>query len=256
MKTYKDFNVKPFKDVIVGMMNESGDEITENSLREVFEKITEPIGEVANVYVCCLTCGIKFPINRLEHDCQDEDIWLYKYIKSSLNKDMPNDFKRKLNKKYPLTKSSEKVFRGINFERKEEYELFMKQLNNGKISFPTFTSWSKVYDQAWSFARFMKKGTRQNEEVRRRAFKEMIENQAFITGYKGIVISTVINENDSICDISEKGIGNLSESEVIVSSGMYSIEIVHEVEQLNGLIPWKMSEEDFERLLLDGEGIN
>lgn len=248
MKTYKDFNMELFKNAVIEMAKESGDEVTEDSLDRLFQSITKIDGEKAEVGVCCLTCGIKFPVNRLDHNCQKEDVWLYQYIKSSLNKDIPSLYVEKLKQKYPLKNDSEKVFRGINFETKEEHELFMKQLNNNTLTFSTLTSWSKVYEQAWSFARFMKKGTRKNEETRKKALKEMVENKAFITGYKGIVISTQINKNDIICDISEKGIGGLSESEVLLSSGVYSIEIVHEVEQLNGLIPWKVSEEDFERL--------
>lgn len=246
MKTYLDFNLEPIKKTIREIMKENEKKVSENKLNLL---VTEMIQYGCDIKVSCLTCGIKYPLNNLAHDCQKEDIWLYEYIKCSKKKKIPRGCKTKLKKKYPLSKRNLMVFRGINFDTKEQYNAFMEQLKDGYYHFSDISSWTTDYKKAHNFARFIMKGTREDENMRGEALKEMVEKKANITGYKGIVLGTNLLKKMVLCDISNEGIGNMDEQEIVLLEGNHPVVVMTIIDKVEGLSNWDIDLKNLHEIL-------
>ncbi|AJD93753.1 hypothetical protein JMA_44360 (plasmid) [Jeotgalibacillus malaysiensis] len=236
MKTIKDFDVKKFRNYIYRLGKESGIE-REEDLEGILQAFLEEGKENGKTKVSCLTCGLQFPLSDLEHDCQEEDIWLYQYILSA-KKSVPFHLISKIKMKYPLKAGNELVFRGLNFLTKESYERFMESLRDGVYVSDELSSWSLSYDYAKRFARCIQKGTRIDDAKRAVAYEKMFQDSAFMTGYKGVILMADISKKNVFCDISDTSIGDLDEKEVILFPGTYPAFIAHEIEYQPGVLTW------------------
>lgn len=250
MKTYLDFNMEAIKKTIAKSMKEEGKELSGKQVAQLLASMMKQKDDVPPIKVACLTCGRPYPLNSLEHECQKEDIWLNHYVTCSQgNKDIPWGCKGALQKKYPLKHRNSMIFRGINFDTKEQYEEFMFKIKDGQYTFSEISSWTLDYKKAVSFARFIMKGTRGNEEIRRNALMEMAEKKANITGYKGIVLGMNVYRKMVLCDISHEGIANRDEEEIILLQGTYPVTIMQVIEKKEGTYAWDINIENMEEIL-------
>lgn len=124
-------------------------------------------------------------------------------------------------KKYP-NPSAVKLYRGINFTSKEEFDKFMNDVEDGKVKFKSATSWSPNRKTAEQFAKsrpsymeFMSRDS-WDEISKQRKAKERI------TGYRGIIISTDAGKHTAL-DLSQTKYQ--AESEMILPPGSYSVDI-------------------------------
>lgn len=236
MKTIEDFDVKKYRNYIYQLGKEKGIE-NEEDLEKVLSAFLEQEMKTGKTKVPCLTCGIKFPLSELEHDCQEEDIWLYQYVQNA-NKKVPTRLISKLKSKYPLQKENELAFRGLNFLTKESYDAFMESFQNGTYVSDELSSWSLSYDYAKRFARCIQKGTRINDSERVIAYEKMFQDSSFMTGYKGVILMADISKKHVLCDISDASIGDMDEHEVILFPGKYEAMIAHEMDYETGVHTW------------------
>lgn len=237
MKTFKDFDLSQYRKEVYKVGREQG--LPEEKLETFLDFFLEKAKDEMETKIHCLTCGVKFPLNDLQHDCQEEDIWLYHYVRNSVENKMLNKrFISKLKEKYPLKKGSSLAFRGINFRTKEEYDSFMNEIESGTYHFDTISSWSLNYSYAKRFARCMQKGTRIDDQVRKLELRDMYEKKANITGYKGVVLAIDLTKKMTLCDISDENIGSMNEYEVILMPGTYTVHIFGEIEKEIGNTEW------------------
>jgi hypothetical protein len=237
MKTFRDFDLTEYRKIAfeIGIEKGFSNEQCEKALDFMLEKGKDEL----TTEIHCLTCGVKFPLNNLQHECQEEDIWLYHYVKNSEgNKQLKKQFISKLKAKYPLRKGNGLAFRGINFPTKESYELFMKEIELGTYHFDTISSWSLNYSYAKRFARCMQKGTKVDDSVRKTELRNMYNQKANITGYKGIVLGIDLTKKMTLCDISEENIGSMNEYEVVLLPGTYRVHVMTEIEKEIGNTEW------------------
>lgn len=95
MKTIRDFDITQYRNIVYEIGKEKG--FSEDELEQVLAKLLEQAKNKLETKVHCLTCGIVFPLNNLQHECQDEDIWLFEYVKNSVQHKELN--KRHISKK-------------------------------------------------------------------------------------------------------------------------------------------------------------
>ncbi|PLS18864.1 hypothetical protein CVD28_00240 [Bacillus sp. M6-12] len=233
MKTFRDFDLSHYRKVVYEIGEEHG--YSEKKLEKLLDMLLEKGKDSMETKIHCLTCGVKFPLNDLQHDCQEEDIWLYQYVKNSVeNKELKRGYLTKLRTKYPLRKGNRMAFRGINFQTKEEYETFIKEIESGTYEFKEISSWSLNYSYAKRFATHIQKGTRKNDHTRKEELRIMFEQKANITGYKGVVLAIDLKKSMVLCDISEEYIGSMDEKEIVLRPGTYPVYIFGEIEKEYG----------------------
>lgn len=243
MKTYKDFDLNIYRKEIILIGKERKGGLTEEEVERFLMKFINKNKDTLESKVHCLTCGIGFRLNALEHDCKDEDIWLFQYVKNSVkNKDITSKHLQKLKDKYPLGKGIIFLFRGINFKTKQQYEAFVEDAKTGYFTFDTITSWSKSFEYAQKFACWSQKGTSEDDSKRMEEINQMAFEKSNITGYKGIVIALRPLTKKVLCDISEEHIGNMNEKEVIMLPGTYEIGIVKTIDKEFGSTIWSKEE--------------
>jgi hypothetical protein len=119
---------------------------------------------------------------------------------------------------YPLD-SDTKVYRGINFSSKEEYEKFIESIKNNTLTTNYKTSWSPNKDVAEQFAitkpSYMEFMSREN-------WKQISEAEhEYITGFRGVVLTTVAKSNKCI-DLRKCKYGK--EPEIILPEGNYKVK--------------------------------
>jgi hypothetical protein len=238
MKTLHNFDVTTYRGMVYEIGREKGFD-DEKELEKLLYFFLEQHKDTLETKVHCLTCGVKFHLNDYQHDCLEEDIWLFQYVQNSVyNKTVKSEHISKIKEKYPLKNGNTLAFRGINFQSIEEYDLFMEQAKQGSYDFQKISSWSLSYDYAKRFALCIQKGTRADDTIRLEELRKMNEEKANMTGYKGIVLMMDISKKMVLCDISEESIGNMSEHEIILFPGDYSFVIASETERAVGQTEW------------------
>lgn len=243
LKTYKDFDLNIYRKEIIQIGKEKKAGLTEEEVENYLMELIENGKDTLESKVHCLTCGVGFRLNALEHDCKEEDIWLFQYVKNSVkNKDITAGYLQKLKDKYPMQEGIMYLFRGINFKTKQQYEAFVANAKTGYFTFDTITSWSKSFEYAQKFACWTQKGTKDDDSNRLEELNQMAFEKANITGYKGVVIALRPVSNKVLCDISEEHIGNMNEKEVIMLHGTYEIEIVKTIDKEFGSTIWNKEE--------------
>lgn len=123
--------------------------------------------------------------------------------------------------RYPNTQS-ETLYRGLNFDTKEEYEAFISSIKDNQITLNEISSWSPSYQEAKSFA-FTKPSYMEfmTKEKMAQIDKQNKEGER-ITGYRGIILKTKIPANTGL---DMRNTSYSKENEIILPSGTYSVEI-------------------------------
>lgn len=234
IKTFEDFDLSNLVKELHNQYIQMGKSVedVDKSLPEILNMLKDKI----NVKFPCKTCGVKRSLNDLNHECSEEDTWLFSYIKSSNNnKNLKRGYKTRLMRKYPLM-GFKIAFRGINFRTEEDYNKFMSEYEDGFYEFKEITSWTKSYMTAKMFARCVQKGTTIKEKIRRVELKKAIDEKSSITGYKGIILSIDLKKRDVLCDINNEEFGCYNESEVILLPGKYKVYIADTLNKEYGKI--------------------
>lgn len=225
LKRFNDFELKIVTDEIYKFYRESG--YSDDEIEELIPNSLEFIKDKMDIKVPCKYCGVKFPLNNLNHECEEEDIWLFSYTQNANdNKKLKRGYKTKLKRKYPLV-GSKLAFRGINFFNEEDFNKFMEECKRGTVEFKEISSWSKSYNTAKKFARCLQKGTSVDVEFIKAEIRKAVNEKSSITGYKGVILAIDLKRKDVLCDINGDGFGSFAEEEVILLPGTYEVNIVN-----------------------------
>lgn len=228
-KTLLNFDLSLYRKVVYEACNDMG--VSKKEIDQELLALLEKHKDELKTKVPCLTCGVNFSLNNLQHECKEEDIWLFNYVKNSQSKNLYKKHASKLKKKYPLLKENI-AFRGINFKTKRHYEKFVKEVKTtGKYNFEDISSWSLDYSYAKRFARFTQKGSIANDQIRKKEIIKMTNENSNITGYKGVILGINLQREIVLCDISREYIGGLNEQEVILLPGTYPVTVVEVIDK-------------------------
>ena len=246
MKTWQDFDVRAIRAVIQEQLGPDG-EWSETWFDTFMDEATQAL----SIPIPCRTCGVCYPLNRLDHTCQPEDQWVNAYVHSTHNAALRQTGFRpyidRLQAKYPLLPEHRHIFRGLNFSTESAFDAFTAALCENVYKQATVTSWTTDASRAAQFARFMLPGGHP-EDVRAREIARMIDEQANMTGAFGVVLAMSVDPTQVLCDISEARIGGFTESEVIVLPGRYPVTIHHIFVREVGTTTWPETP-DAQRLL-------
>jgi hypothetical protein len=144
--------------------------------------------------------------------------WLSKYTDQGFNK-WPNDIVLSyLLKNYP-NEETMTLYRGLHFDTKEEYDEFMNNLD-GKIDSGGITSWTTIYGTAEDFS--LSKKTYYPTMAIMSQEQERSQKNERMTGYRGVVLQTVIEPNTGI-DVRRTPYSK--EDEVILPKGTYKVKV-------------------------------
>lgn len=112
------------------------------------------------------------------------------------------------------------VYRGLNFETKEQYDKFVSSIKNGKIHFKNISSWSTNKDEASSFAITRPSYMEFMDSENMKSISMARKNHEHVVGYRGIILETKIEPNTGI-DVRRSKFSK--ESEIILPSGDYKV---------------------------------
>lgn len=149
----------------------------------------------------------------------DSDQWLKKYTYQALDKWPSDDIVDDLLHSYP-NKQTSVLYRGMNFDTKEEYEKFKKDITDGTLSTGSITSWGGTRSTAWQFAvtrptYFMDLELMQTDSKRK-------SDKEYMLGYVGVILKTTVDAGKAI-DVNQSDYAK--ENEMILPPGEYKIEI-------------------------------
>lgn len=147
--------------------------------------------------------------------------WLAKYTYENTDKN-PNDYIiSELIKKYPAESGT--IYRGINFYTKKLYDDFIQKFNGKKsaiLKFDTISSWTRNENDSEQFA--VTQPTYNMNYIVMSMYQKQQERKERLSGYRGIIISTNIQDGVSI-DVDKSDLGH--ESEIILPKGSYTVSI-------------------------------
>jgi hypothetical protein len=150
------------------------------------------------------------------------DRWLAKYTYENLDRWPSQDILKILVDRYPIEKSMP-VYRGMNFSTKEQYEEFLKSIEDGFYTSGGVSSWSPSPDvEQFAVTRpsyFLDRETM-------RGYDEARKQREYIQGYRGVIVKTIAEPGKAINTNASK-LGH--ESEITLLPGEYPIEIVREL---------------------------
>ena len=144
--------------------------------------------------------------------------WLGQYTEHGYNRYPSQNVLNYLLNNYP-NEEQVTLYRGLHFDTKEDYDDFMSKFNN-KYDDDKISSWSPSYTTAEEFA--MTKKTYHPTMIIMSQETEREKSKEYMTGYRGIVLKTVIPPNTGI-NVNRTNYSK--EDEVILPPGSYDIEI-------------------------------
>ena len=175
-------------------------------------------------------------INEIREEDLDQlpadERWLALYTLQGLDKWPSDGILNRLIKKYGVEKPTT-VYRGMNFDDKEDYDKFINDLksNQGVLSFGSITSWTRNKGTAEQFA--ITRPTYYLSRELMMAHDEMSKNRERMIGYRGIILETVVGVKQGI-DTSKSR--HAKEDEIIVIPGKYKIRIHQEVKKFKDIM--------------------
>lgn len=116
--------------------------------------------------------------------------------------------------------SSITIYRGLNFDTKEDYDKFMKLIKSGTLRTKGSTSWSPDKKQAKIFAITKPSYMEFMDSARMAMISAQRKASERITGYRGIILKTRIAKGKGV-DL--RRFKNHAESEVLLPAGTYKI---------------------------------
>jgi hypothetical protein len=155
-----------------------------------------------------------------EDDVQGDpaEKWLSDYTLQGMNKWPDAEEVATLQQRYGY--KGGKLYRGLNFRDKEQWEEFLKDTANGtKLITGGISSWSPSEREARSFAitrptYFLNRELMQDEDTKKK-------NKDYMIGHAGVILTMTVGPDIGI-DVSKSKHGK--ETEVIMPSGEYQIE--------------------------------
>lgn len=149
----------------------------------------------------------------LKEDAKISDEYLDAYVKDPMYGILSEKEFNLAKQDYPLDKPT-KVYRGLNFATKEDYEEFIKKTSNGKhYNSNAISSWSPD------------KATAKNFAVTRPSYLEFASKETLdllakkklekITGFRGVILETTAKPEFSV-DLRK--FGGKAESEILINS--------------------------------------
>lgn len=155
--------------------------------------------------------------------------WLAMFTYENYPKNPSEETINTLLKRYPAKAGI--IYRGMNFYTKESYDEFMKNnFPNGAtesvITTNVVTSWTPSENASEQFA--VTQPTYNLNASVMRAYDEQQKNKERLAGYRGIILSTIIDDNQGI-DVDASGLGH--ETEVVLPVGKYNIKIHREIKK-------------------------
>lgn len=155
-----------------------------------------------------------------DYSLDDSDRWLHNYTHKEQKWGATEDIVADLLDKYANDEELT-IYRGMNFDTEEEFNEFMKTIEEGKrTSTKGISSWSPSRHTAWTFA-ITRPTYFLNMELMRAEDKKSKERE-YMIGYRGVILKTTIKPGQGI-DVRKSNHG--AESEVILPKGKYDIEI-------------------------------
>lgn len=116
---------------------------------------------------------------------------------------------------------SGKVWRGLNFKTKSEYEKFMDTIKDGYIEIDNVTSWSRDKKTAKIFSVTMPTYAEFVDHSNIPFYEKERREKEHVYGYRGVVLQIEIDKGVGI-DTSKSDIG--IEDEIIIKDGRYKVE--------------------------------
>lgn len=116
--------------------------------------------------------------------------------------------------------SSITIYRGLNFDTKEDYDKFMKLIKGGTLRTKGSTSWSPDKKQAKIFAITKPSYMEFMDSARMAMISAQRKASERITGYRGIILKTRIAKGKGV-DL--RRLKNHAESEVLLPAGTYKV---------------------------------
>lgn len=144
------------------------------------------------------------------------DRWLAKYTYEGLDRWPSKQIIGVLLDRYPAMPGM--IYRGMNFDTKEDYDAFVAQLPTLKTS--GITSWTKHEKAAEQFA-VTKPSYFLDLSVMQAYGKQQQEGER-LSGYRGLILAMQIGDHEAI-DVNLSKLGH--ESEVILPAGQYEVRI-------------------------------
>lgn len=152
-----------------------------------------------------------------QHDSAEK--WLSDYTLQGMDKWPSADVVETLQDRYGY--KGGKLYRGLNFRDKEQWEQFLADTENGtKLTTGGISSWSPSEREARSFAitrptYFLNRELMQDEDTKNK-------NKDYMIGHAGVIMTLTVGPDIGI-DVSKSNHGK--ETEVIMPGGEYTIEI-------------------------------
>lgn len=116
---------------------------------------------------------------------------------------------------------SGKVWRGLNFKTKSEYDKFMDTIKDGYIEIDNVTSWSRDKKTAKIFSVTMPTYAEFVDHSNIPFYEKERREKEHVYGYRGVVLQIEIDKGVGI-DTSKSDIG--IEDEIIIKDGRYKVE--------------------------------
>lgn len=138
------------------------------------------------------------------------DRWLAKYTYEGLDRWPGGNVLEILAKRYPI-KEPTKVYRGMNFRTKDDYDKFMSEIADGYWETGAISSWSQSNTAVEQFAVTRPSYFLDGETMRLHG--EASRKREYVTGYRGIILETLAMPGLAI-DVNASKLGH--ESEIIL----------------------------------------
>lgn len=147
------------------------------------------------------------------------DRWLKSYTYDGLDKHPSDSVIDALLDDYANDKGMT-LYRGLNFETKEEFNKFMKDVESGELEVGSITSWSPSKSTAWQFA--VTRPTYFLNFELMSADSERKKQREYMLGYRGVILKTDVKPGDAV-DVTKSDFSK--ENEMIIPPGKYKVEV-------------------------------
>lgn len=190
-------------------------------------------------------------LDHYESDEDDDDLGgsadsaLKAYIKDPAKKNWLNQYAEELIDAYGNEKP-EKVYRGLNFDTKEDYEEFIKTISSGKIKIEnTATSWTRSLSTARQFAKTKPSYMEFMSSEKMKLIDAANKKNEYVVGYRGIILEIDI---DKEVGVDTKLTPFSAEDEIIIFKGEYKCKY-HELKKNSD----RINDEGLEAILAEIE---
>ena len=153
-----------------------------------------------------------------ERDVSHANGALKAYIQDPTNKHWLTEFEDELIDMYGNDKPL-KLYRGLNFDTKEDYEKFMNKISNGKIKIENgSSSWTRSLSTAKQFAKTKPSYMEFMSTDKMKMISKAQKENEYVVGYRGIILEIDIGKNEGVDTSKSK---YAAEDEIIIFKGEY-----------------------------------